>query len=77
LRPGGQIVILEFVPNDDRVSPPIPALYSVTMLSDTPAGDAYTFTELSEMCKNAGFEGARLIPLSPLPQSLVVAQRPA
>jgi ubiquinone/menaquinone biosynthesis C-methylase UbiE len=77
LRPGGQIVILEFVPNDDRVSPPIPALFSVTMLSDTPAGDAYTFTELSEMCRNAGFEGERLIPLSPLPQSLVVAQRPA
>ena len=77
LRPGGQIVILEFVPNADRVSPPIPALFSVTMLSDTPAGDAYTFTELSEMCRNAGFEGPRLIPLSPLPQALVVAQRPA
>jgi SAM-dependent methyltransferase len=77
LRPGGQVVILEFVPNADRVSPPIPALFSVTMLSDTPAGDAYTFTELSEMCRNAGFEGPRLVSLSPLPQSLVVAQRPA
>lgn len=77
LRPGGQVVILEFVPNADRVSPPIPALFSITMLSDTPAGDAYTFTELSEMCRNAGFEGSRLVSLSPLPQSLVVAQRPA
>jgi SAM-dependent methyltransferase len=77
LRPGGQLVILEFVPNSDRVSPPVPALFSVTMLSDTPAGDAYTFAELSEMCRNAGFEGARLVPLSHLPQSLVIAQRPA
>jgi len=77
LRPGGQIVILEFVPNADRVSPPIPALFSFVMLSYTPSGDAYTFTELSEMCRNAGFEGPRLIPLSPMPHSLVVAQRPA
>ena len=41
LRPGGRAVILEFVPNEDRVSPPLPASFSLIMLAGTPAGDAY------------------------------------
>lgn len=73
---GAQLVILEFVPNDDRVSPPPAALFSVTMLAATPKGDAYTFAELEKMCASAGFVGARLIPLEAMPQSLVVAQKP-
>lgn len=77
MNPGAQLVILEFVPNDDRVSPAVPALFSVTMLSNTPRGDAYTFAELGRMCANAGFEGARLVALDGMPQSLVVARKPS
>jgi 2-polyprenyl-3-methyl-5-hydroxy-6-metoxy-1,4-benzoquinol methylase len=69
---GGHLVVLEFVPNEDRVSPPIPA----TMLSNTPHGDAYTFTELSGMCRNAGFEEVRPVQLAPMPQTLAVARKP-
>jgi ubiquinone/menaquinone biosynthesis C-methylase UbiE len=76
LIPGGQVVILEFVPNDDRVSPPIPAMFSMTMLSNTSHGDAYTFTEFGRMCRNAGFEDLKLVGLEPMPQSLVVARKP-
>jgi 2-polyprenyl-3-methyl-5-hydroxy-6-metoxy-1,4-benzoquinol methylase/predicted transcriptional regulator len=76
MNPGGTAVILEFVPNDDRVSPLIPANFSVVMLSTTPQGDAYTFQELSRMCRDAGFEDIQLVGLDPLPQSLVVARRP-
>ena len=75
MNPGGQIIILEFVPNEDRISPPIPALFSAIMLSNTPQGDAYTFAELSMMCRNSGFDGTRLVPLEPMPQSLVVARK--
>jgi ubiquinone/menaquinone biosynthesis C-methylase UbiE len=75
LNPGGQLIILEFVPNEDRVTPPQAAIFSMTMLSNTPRGDAYTFAELAAMCRNAGFEGARQVPLQPLPQSLVVARK--
>src|SRR5207253_8129768 len=46
LEPGGKVVVLEFVPNDDRVSPPVPARFSLTMLVATAGGDAYTFAEL-------------------------------
>jgi hypothetical protein len=47
----------------------------VTMLSNTLAGDAYTFRELEKMCANSGFEGARPIALAPMPQTLVVARK--
>jgi 2-polyprenyl-3-methyl-5-hydroxy-6-metoxy-1,4-benzoquinol methylase len=76
LNPGGQLIILEFVPNEDRVTPPPAAFFSMTMLSNTPRGDAYTFAELAGMCRNSGFEGARLAPLEGMPQSLVVARKP-
>jgi hypothetical protein len=46
------------------------------MLGNTQRGDAYTFAELASMCANAGFEGARLVSLEPMPQSLVVARKP-
>lgn len=75
MNPGGQIVILEFVPNDDRVSPPPAAMFSMTMLANTDAGDAYTFAELAQMCGNAGFKNAKLIPLQAGPNSLVIATK--
>ena len=75
LRPGGQVILLEFVPNEDRVSPPVPALFSLTMLGNTPHGDAYTLTEYTTMFEHAGFGAPRLIPVDPMPQSLVVARK--
>ena len=67
MRPGGRAATLEFVPNEDRVSPPMPAAFSMTMLTTTAAGDAYTLSELSAMYNEAGFGGitAHPIPMSP------------
>lgn len=55
LKPGGRVATLEFVPNDDRVTPSHAAAFALTMLSNTPSGDAYTFRELETMFRNAGF----------------------
>jgi 2-polyprenyl-3-methyl-5-hydroxy-6-metoxy-1,4-benzoquinol methylase len=76
LNPGGQVIILEFVPNEDRITPPGAAMFSLTMLGNTPHGDAYTLAEYSSMCRSAGLETPRQIPLEPMPQSLVVARKP-
>jgi SAM-dependent methyltransferase len=57
LKPGGRVSVLEFVPNDDRISPPMQATFSLTMLAGTPAGDAYTFDQLRKMMTDAGFGG--------------------
>jgi 2-polyprenyl-3-methyl-5-hydroxy-6-metoxy-1,4-benzoquinol methylase len=54
LKPGGRIAVLEFVPNEDRISPPMAATFSLTMLASTPAGDAYTFDQLRTMLSKAG-----------------------
>lgn len=75
LAPGGRAVILEFVPNEDRVSPPQAAAFSMMMLGMTPAGDAYTFRELESMCRNAGFPSATLHSLDPHPEAVVVATK--
>ncbi len=50
----GRVITLEFVPNEDRVSP-ASADFALVMLATTPAGDAYTFKEFSVMFTNAGF----------------------
>jgi len=50
----GRVITLEFVPNEDRVSP-ASADFALVMLATTPAGDAYTFKELNAMFINAGF----------------------
>ena len=67
LRPGGRAATLEFVPNEDRVSPPMPAAFSLTMLTSTESGDAYTLKELTRMYTDAGFQGIidHPIPMSP------------
>jgi 2-polyprenyl-3-methyl-5-hydroxy-6-metoxy-1,4-benzoquinol methylase len=74
LRPSGQVVLVEFVPNDDRVSPPMPARFSLTMLAGTPAGDAYTLPELTEMLDGAGFVDVEAHGL-PTPETLVIARK--
>jgi hypothetical protein len=50
LEPGGRAAIAEFVPNPDRVTPPMAAGFSMMMLTTTPSGDAYTFAEHDEGC---------------------------
>lgn len=70
LRPDGQVVIVEFVPAPDRITPPPAASFSLVMLATTPEGDAYTFDELAAMLAVAGFE----VPVQhALPASINVA----
>jgi len=73
LADGGKAMTLEFVPNDDRVSPPSEALFSLVMLAATPAGDAYTFAELKQLLEEAGFSRNEHIPLTPMPQHLILS----
>jgi len=75
LAEGGRALALEFVPNDDRVSPPIPAAFSMTMLGSTPSGDAYTFAELERMFGNAGFSRSELRPLVATPEQLIISHK--
>jgi 2-polyprenyl-3-methyl-5-hydroxy-6-metoxy-1,4-benzoquinol methylase len=75
LKPGGAVAVLEFVPNDDRVSPALPAAFSIIMLANTPAGDAYTYTELAAMLKNGGYGNVKRHPMPALPQEVITAEK--
>ena len=74
LVPGSRVVLLEFVPNPDRVSPPMAAGFSLAMLSGTPSGDAYTLAELTAQLTGAGFADVTAYP-QPTPQTVIVAKR--
>ena len=75
LADGGQAVTLEFVPNDDRVTPPDAAGFSMMMLSGTPSGDAYTFAELERMFANARFSRSTIHPLPPTIQQVIISEK--
>ena len=75
LADGGRAVTLEFVPNDDRVTPPEVAGFSMVMLVGTPSGDAYTFAELERMFANAGFSRSTIHALPPTFQQVVISEK--
>ena len=72
MKPGGRAATIEFVPNEDRVSPPAAATFSIIMLTNTTGGDAYTFAELDKMFREAGFGESRKYDIPPSPQTLVI-----
>ncbi|MGA3335486.1 MAG: class I SAM-dependent methyltransferase [Terracidiphilus sp.] len=74
LKPGGRAATLEFVPNEDRVSPPMPAAFAMTMLTTTAEGDAYTFAELSTMYTEAGFKDVTAHPIPMSPHTVVMGR---
>ncbi|MDD5773307.1 MAG: methyltransferase [bacterium] len=55
LNPKGQIVVQDFIMDDDRVSPPHGALFALNMLVGTESGNTYTGSEVIQWLKNAGF----------------------
>ena len=75
LKPGGVVATLEFVPNEDRISPPVAASFSMTMMATTEHGDAYTFAELNSMFHNAGFSHSELRELEGLPERVVLSYK--
>jgi DNA-binding transcriptional MerR regulator/ubiquinone/menaquinone biosynthesis C-methylase UbiE len=74
LKPGGRVAVLEFVPNADRVTPPMVARFSLTMLAGTPSGDAYTMAELRTQLQDAGFSDVSSHAL-PTPETVIVGRR--
>ncbi|HVH72727.1 MAG TPA: class I SAM-dependent methyltransferase [Candidatus Dormibacteraeota bacterium] len=75
LRPSGKAITLEFVPNEDRVTPPMAAAFSLVMLAGTDAGDAYTFAQYEKMFRNAGFPKTTLHPVPDMPQQVLVSEK--
>ncbi len=75
LNTDGQVITLEFVPNEDRVSPPAMADFGLIMLATTPAGDAYTFSQYDRMFRNAGFNKSEMHDVPASNQRAIITQK--
>jgi 2-polyprenyl-3-methyl-5-hydroxy-6-metoxy-1,4-benzoquinol methylase len=75
LKPGGKAITLEFVPNEDRVTPPMAAAFSLIMLAGTDSGDAYTFSQYAKMFENAGFVRTTQHTVPDSPQQLLLSEK--
>ncbi|MGA9377721.1 MAG: methyltransferase, partial [Phormidium sp.] len=69
----GRIIVLQLIPNSDRVTPPLVAAFALTMLATTPSGDAYTFAEYERMLNNAGFSHCQLHSLPYIEHKVIIA----
>lgn len=56
MKPGGTLLIAEFMPNQERTAPVAPLLFAVNMYLLTTSGCVFSFDELSNLCKSAGFK---------------------
>lgn len=77
LKPGGKAITLEFVPNEDRISPPTAAGFSIVMLANTDSGDAYTFSEYDRMFRNAGFAKTTEHRVPEMPHQVLISEKQA
>ena len=75
LAPGGTIAIAEFVPNDERTGPPHTLIFGVNMLVNTELGNVFTFAEISQWLREAGFGKVRQLE-APSPSPLILADKP-
>jgi ubiquinone/menaquinone biosynthesis C-methylase UbiE/predicted transcriptional regulator len=60
LDPGGRLIIRDHIMDESRTNPSAGALFALNMLVNTPAGDTYTFKEVKDTLKEAGFIEIRL-----------------
>ena len=74
LAPGGVVATVDFVPNEDHVSPPRAATFSMEMLGTTVSGDSYSFSEYLKMFHSAGFSSNELHPLARSGHSLILSR---
>jgi ubiquinone/menaquinone biosynthesis C-methylase UbiE len=74
LAPSGCLALIEFLPNDDRVSPAADAAFALTMLATTSRGNAYTRREWTRMLRHAGFGRVRQPDMSGGPDWLITAR---
>ena len=61
LNKNGQIVVLDYIMNDDRTRPEMGAMFALNMLVNTDAGDAYTESEVRSWMEEAGFTSIKKV----------------
>ncbi len=76
LVPGGRILIRDVVLEPSRTRPVHGALFAVNMLVGTQGGSTFTFRELAEDLRTAGFGGVRYLRRGEAMDTVIEAVRP-
>lgn len=74
LKPGGQVVIQDFIMDKGRTTPPFGTFFALNMLVGTEDGDTYTETEIKSWLKKSGFTGIRRLE-GEGPASMIIARK--
>jgi 2-polyprenyl-3-methyl-5-hydroxy-6-metoxy-1,4-benzoquinol methylase len=75
LRPGGRVIIQDYILNDDGTGYSMATLFSLNMLVGTKNGSSYSGREYIDWLSQTGFASPHVVEL-PGPTGLVVATRP-
>lgn len=65
MAPGGMLIIKDFFVDDDRSGPPFGLMFALNMLVNTADGDTYTFNEVAQWTRKAGFTDGHAIDMTP------------
>ena len=65
LADGGELIVKDFFPEDDRTGPEYPLVFAVNMLSGTKEGNTYTGKEITGWLKQSGFTEVEIKELTP------------
>lgn len=76
LDPGGTLIIRDHIMDESRTDPSAGALFALNMLVNTQAGDTYTFREVKDTLKTAGFVKIKSIMSGKKMDCLVEAIKP-
>jgi SAM-dependent methyltransferase len=76
LDPGGMLLIRDHIMDESRTRPPEGAMFAINMLVNTTGGDTYTFQEVEQGLKQAGFTNVRLLRSGERMDCVVGALRP-
>lgn len=72
LKPGGTLVINDFVLNDDRTGHPFAMMFAAQMLTVTKSGCTYRQSDYRKWLGEAGFQSVEIVP-TPTPSTLIFA----
>jgi SAM-dependent methyltransferase len=73
---GGTLIIRDHIMDESRTDPPAGALFALNMLVNTQAGDTYTFREVKDTLKSAGFVEVNLVISGKEMDCIVEAKKP-
>jgi ubiquinone/menaquinone biosynthesis C-methylase UbiE len=59
LKPGGSLVVNDFLPNEERTGPTFALRFSVYTLTHTPEGECWALSQYADWLKTAGFNSVK------------------